>query len=187
MSYPEPPWQLGGEFTVVPAFTRRRQVGGVLLADYQSGTLQYHELIVFSHATPRGMVVSHIYVDSLESMRGGIAVWGLPKELADFELNGNRFVVRQAGNLLLSASVRRRSGKLPLAIPTPITSHAGDTIGSARIKAAPALVTLTIPGTSPFAYLGLDGTHLALAGDDLKLTMPAPLRRSAGTRARQRA
>ena len=35
----------------------------MLLANYRSGTLAYRELIVFSHATPRGMVVSHIYVD----------------------------------------------------------------------------------------------------------------------------
>ena len=187
MSYPAPPWHLGGEFTVVPALTRQRRLGGVLLADYQTGTLQYHELIVFSHATPRGMVVSHIYVDSPESMRGGIAVWGLPKELADFELSGNRCVVRQASNLLLSATVRRRSGWLTTILPAPITSHAGDTIGFARIKAAPALVNLTVPHTSPFAYLGLEGTHLALAGDDLRLTMPAPLRRSAGTPARRTA
>jgi acetoacetate decarboxylase len=187
VSYPEPPWQLQGEFTVVPGLTRQRQLGGVLLADYQTGTLQYHELIVFSHATPRGMVVSHIYVDSPASMRGGIAIWGLPKELADFELDGTSFVVRQAGNLLLSATVRRKSGWLPTIIPTPITSHAGDTVGFARIKAAPALVKLEIPDTSPFAYLGLGGTHLALAGDDLRLRMPAPFRRSAGTPARQTA
>jgi hypothetical protein len=177
LSYPEPPWQLGGEITVVPALTSRRRLGGVLLADYQTGTLQYRELIVFSHVTRRGVVVSHIYVDSPESMRGGIAIWGLPKELAAFELEGSRFVVRQAGNLLLSASVRRRSGKLPIVIPAPITSHVGQTIGTARIKAAPALVTLTIPETSPFAHLGLDGTHVALAGDDLRLKMPAPRRR----------
>ena len=174
MSYPEAPWQLQGELIVAPGITRDRQLGGVMLADYQSGTLQYHELIVFSHATPRGMVVSHIYVDSEQSLRGGHAIWGLPKELAEFEFSARRFVVRQAGNLLLRASVRRKPGWLPITIPTPITSPAGDTIGRARIKAAPALVHVEIPETSPFAYLGLDGTHLALAGDAMDLTMPPP-------------
>ena len=178
MSYPEAPWDLQGEMIVVPARVRNRQIGGVLLADYRSGILSYRELIVFSKATTHGMVVSHIYVDSPESMRGGRAIWGLPKELAEFEYDGRTFTARQNGDTLLQARIRRRPGFLPLLIPTPITSHAGDTIGRARIKAAPALVTLDVPGHSPFASLGLDGTHLALAGDDLKLTMPAPLRRS---------
>ena len=174
MSYPEAPWHLEGEFIVVPALTAQRQVGGVLLADYQAGTLRYHELIVFSHATARGMVVSHIYVDSEQSMRGGINIWGLPKELADFALTRSTFTAAQHGNTLLSARIRRRPGVVPMLLPTPITSHAGTTIGRARIKAAPALVTLDIPAESPFAPLGLHGRHLGLAGDELRLTMPAP-------------
>ena len=178
MSYPEPPWDLQGEMIVVPARVRDRQLGGVLLADYRSGILMYRELIVFSKATRHGMVVSHIYVDSPASMRGGRAIWGLPKELAEFDYDGRTFKARQNGTTLLQARIRRRAGFLPLLLPTPITSHAGDTIGRARIKAAPALVTLDVPPTSPFASLRLDGTHLALAGDDLRLTMPAPLRRS---------
>ena len=40
-----------------------------MLANYTSGTLVYRELIVFSHATTRGMVVSHIYVDDEQSMQ----------------------------------------------------------------------------------------------------------------------
>jgi acetoacetate decarboxylase len=187
MSHPPAPWQLRGELVIVPSLTRTRALGGVLLADYQAGTLQYHELIVFSRATPRGMVVSHIYVDDEQSLSGGREIWGLPKELAEFELSRTSFVVRQAGKRLLSASIRRRAGRLPMLIPAPVTSEAGETIGRARIKAAPALVRLDIPADSPFAYLGLAGTRVALAGDALELTMPAPLRRSAGTRARRTA
>jgi hypothetical protein len=187
VSHPEPPWHLQGELVIVPAITRRRTLGGVLLADYRSGTLSYHELIVFSHATARGMVVSHIYVDSEQSLHGGRNVWGLPKELAEFELTPRTFLARQGESTLLRARIRRRAGLLPLLIPAPITSDAGDTVGRAYIRAAPALVTLDVPPTSPFADLGLGGTRLALAGDDLRLTMPAPLRRSAGTRARRTA
>jgi acetoacetate decarboxylase len=159
---------------VVPARVHPRSLGGVLLADYRSGILSYRELIVFSRATTHGMVVSHIYVDSPESMRGGIEIWGLPKELAEFDYDGRTFTARQGEDTLLRARIRRRPGFVPLAIPAPITSHAGDTIGRARIKAAPALVTLEVPESSPFARLGLNGTRLALAGDDLRLTMPAP-------------
>ncbi len=178
MSYPEPPWHLEGELTIVPARVPGRDLGGVMLADYRAGTLRYSELIVFSGATTRGMVVSHIYVDSEESLRGGRAVWGLPKELAEFELTPRTFVARQGAQTLLRARIRRRPGFIPLVIPAPIVSDAGSTIGIARINAAPALVTLDVPPDSPFAHLGLSGTRLALAGDDLRLTMPAPLRPS---------
>jgi acetoacetate decarboxylase len=172
--HPPAPWQLNGELVVVPAFTAGRQLGGVMLANYTSGTLAYRELIVFSHATIRGMVVSHIYVDDEQSLSGGREIWGLPKELAQFEYGRSAFTARQGETTLLHARVRRRPGRVPLVLPTPITSSAGDTIGRARVKAAPALVDLQIPPNSPFAYLGLGGRHLALAGDDLRLEMPAP-------------
>jgi acetoacetate decarboxylase len=174
MAHPPPPWHLFGELIIVPALVRPRSVGGVLLANYTSGTLVYRELIVFSHATRRGMVVSHIYVDDEQSLSGGREIWGLPKELAELEFTATRFAARQHGSTLLEAAIRRRPGKLPLLIPAPIVSPAGATLGRARIKAAPALVTLDVPPTSPFAHLGLGGTRPALAGDDLALTMPAP-------------
>ena len=174
MAHPPPPWHLFGELIVVPALVRPRALGGVLLANYTSGTLVYRELIVFSHATARGMVVSHIYVDDEQSLSGGHEIWGLPKELAEFEYTPTRFVARQNGGTLLSARIRRRDGLVPMLIPAPIISAAGATLGRARIKAAPALVTLDVPPTSPFAHLGLSGTRPALAADDLALTMPAP-------------
>jgi len=174
MAYPEAPWHLTGELIVVPARTPGRQVGGVMLARYTGGTLAYNELIVFSHATARGMVISHIYVDDEQSMAGGRHIWGLPKELATFTYERSHFTARQGDVTLLHAKIRRRAGRLPLRLPTPITSAAGDTIGDARIKAAPALVRLEIPHNSPFAHLRLGGTHLALAGDQLDLHMPPP-------------
>jgi hypothetical protein len=145
-----------------------------MLAHYTSGTLAYRELIVFSHATARGMVISHIYVDDEQSESGGREIWGLPKELARFEYGRRAFTARQGDRLLLRARIRRRPGVLPVLLPTPITSPAGNTIGRARIKAAPALVDLDVPPGSPFAHLGLAGRHLALAGDDLRLHMPPP-------------
>jgi acetoacetate decarboxylase len=174
MDHPPPPWHLNGELILVPAIVRPRALGGAMLVDYRSGTLAYKELIVFSHATARGMVVSHIYVDDEQSLAGGHQIWGLPKELAQFEFTPTRFSARQDGHTLLEAKIRRRPGKLPLVIPAPIVSDAGMTLGYARIKAAPALVTLEVPASSPFAHLGLSGTRLALAGDDMRLTMPAP-------------
>jgi acetoacetate decarboxylase len=194
VSFPPPPWQLEGELTIVPARVRPADarrfhvppgvrllgLGGVMLADYRAGTLRYSELVVFSALTTRGFVVSHIYVDSEQSLRGGHAVWGLPKELAEFELTPRTFTARQGDQVLLRARIRRRAGRFPLWIPAPTVGDVGgaavSAVGRARIRAAPALVTLDVPGDSPFAALGLGlaGTRPALAGDRLRLTMPAP-------------
>jgi acetoacetate decarboxylase len=178
MAYPEAPWRLRGELILVPARTPGPRLGGVMLASYTGGTLAYRELIVFSHATRKGMVISHIYVDDEQSRAAGRSIWRLPKELASFEYQRDRFTARQGDVTLLRAQLRRRPGVFPLRLPAPITSDAGQTAGLARIKAAPALVRLEIPDNSPFAHLNLHGTHVALAGDDLDLRMPAPTRRS---------
>jgi acetoacetate decarboxylase len=169
MSHPEAPWHLQGELIIVPT----HMLGGVMLANYTSGTLAYHELIVVSHATRRGMAISHIYVDDEQSLRGGREIWGLPKELATFTYERTRFEARQDG-VLLTARIRRRRGRLPLPVPAPIVGEKGAAPGRALVKAAPALVTLDVPPESPLASLGLGGTYLALAGDELRLTMPPP-------------
>jgi acetoacetate decarboxylase len=199
--YPPAPWRLAGELTLIPACVRLaaarrfaippgarllgaggRTLGGAMLADYRSGTLVYRELIVFSALAALrgrpGFVVSHVYVDSEASMRGGRALWGLPKELADFTVSRHVFEVRQGGALLLRARLRRRPGRLPLWLPAPTLGAVDGTavhpVGVARVRAAPALVRLEVPAASAFAPLGLAGTHPALAGDDLRLTMHAP-------------
>lgn len=152
---------------------------GVMLARYTHGTLAYHELIV----ARRPFVISEIYVDDARSRSGGREIWNLPKELAEFRSGPGRFEVRRDGELLLSARIRRRPGWLPLLIPTPavgeLDGHPVLAVGRARIRAAPALVEL--------AGRYLTGRRLGLAGDALDLRMPAPLRRSAGTRVRRTA
>jgi hypothetical protein len=173
--HPPPPWRLHGELLLIPDGPGT----GVLLGTYTGGTLAYHELIV----ARRPFVVSEIYVDDERSRAGGREIWNLPKELADFRVSPGRFEVRRDGELLLAARIRRRPGWLPLAIPTPAVGELDGrpvlAVGRARIRAAPALVEL--------AGRYLSGRRLGLAGDTLDLTMPAPLRPSAGTRARRTA
>ena len=71
--------------------------------------------------------------------------------------------------MLLHATDPPPPGRLPLFIPAPIVSDAGATVGRARVKAAPALVTLDVPPSSPFAVARpLPARASALAGDDLR-------------------
>ncbi len=197
-AYPPAPWQLAGELTLIPIgvradATRRfrtpgrlrvvagRTLGGVMLVNYRAGTLTYNELIVFSglatDGSRPGFVVSHIYVDSEPSLRGGREIWGLPKELAQFRPGE----VRQGDAVLLRARLRHRRGLVALPLPAPtlgeLAGRALYSLGTVRLRAAPALTTLEIPESSPFASLRLAGTRPALAGD-FDLTMRAPLVRS---------
>jgi hypothetical protein len=154
VGYPPAPWRLHGELIFIPT-----RWGGVMLANYTEGTLAYHELIVFRP----GWVVSHISVDSEESMRGGRAIWKLPKELAEFTYSRSYVEVRQDGRTLLEAHIRRRRGLVPVAFPAP--AKGGKlSVGWITTRAAPALVEAR--------GFGLDGRHLALAGDGMRLHMP---------------
>jgi hypothetical protein len=156
MGYPPAPWRLHGELIIIPT-----RWGGAMLAHYAGGTLAYHELIVFRP----GLVVEHIYVDSAESMRGGRAIWRLPKQLAEFTYSRSSVEVRQNGSRIFSARIRRRPGWLPLIIPGPAIGEAGKlSVGRIAMRAAPALVTAE--------GFGISGTRLAVAGDRMRLYMP---------------
>lgn len=199
---PPAPWRLRGEAVIVVAALRTRRarrfaapaaisfvsaggwtVGGMLLARYdERATLPYHELIVFSGLARSGrrpaFVVSHIYVDSVASLRGGRDIWGLPKELADFGWGPRSVTVSQGGRLLVRASVRRRSPGAQVRLPlhAPVFGDRGGAtvyaVGRGQLTGTPGLVELDVPPTSPFAGLTLSGRHLALAGDDLDLRFP---------------
>jgi hypothetical protein len=156
MGFPPAPWRLHGELIVIPT-----RWGGAMLANYEGGTLAYHELIVFRP----GLKVSHIYVDSPESMRGGREIWKLPKELAEFTYSRSFVEVRQDGRTLFSAKIRRRPGLVPVMIPGPAIGEGGKlSVGRIIMRAAPALVEAQ--------GFGIDGSRLALAGDGMRLYMP---------------
>jgi len=207
-AHPPPPWRLRGDAAILLAPVRLDAtraaplpprlslvgaagwtVGGVLLARYdETATLPYHELILFSGlARPAGtarlaVIVSHIYVDSEASVAGGRAIWGLPKELAEFDWSERRIDVRQGGRTLLRAAVRRRAG---VRAPVPLWAPTLGTLAGAPARAVgrgvlrgggPALARLDVPPGSPFAALGLAGrARVGVAGGGLDLHLPAPL------------
>jgi acetoacetate decarboxylase len=199
-NYPPPPWRLAGHgacwlrlvaidqarelvpdryslVSVLPG----RTLGAIYLASYQAGsTLEYRELIVVPalvhYRGRRGAWISHIYVDDERSVAGGREIWGLPKELAQFQddADGSLSVtVRQGAQVLCHL---RASAGLPV-LPAPVFAPAfgergGQTLwlrgrGSARLT--PCRGGIEIPADSPFAsfhgrslgtfrFRGLDGT-----------------------------
>jgi hypothetical protein len=201
--YPAAPWDLRGRVAVVPVPVRASAardaglppgarlltagawtLGGLMLADYdETATLRYRELIVFSALALVGgrpaFVVSHIYVDLDASLAGGRAIWGLPKELASFSARDGRVAVRAAdGRGVATIAVRRRArgARLPLwaGVIGTLGGVAARTATTGSLRASLAGAQVEVPAESPFAALGLDGRHTALAGDRLALPFPPP-------------
>ncbi|MCY7357183.1 MAG: acetoacetate decarboxylase family protein [Rudanella sp.] len=136
------PWTLHGDGVVMivhfsEAFVRRHgfladfqrdgyrgYVGTVMLVDYHtSGVGPYRELLfipgVFKLGGQTTFSISKIYVSSSDSVWNGIENWGIPKELADFNIttlpNGTRvFEVSRAGRPFFSARVKPWSFRFPV-------------------------------------------------------------------------
>ena len=145
---PEPkiapaPWTLHGDGVVMivhfpEAFVRehgfladfqrdgyRGYVGTVMLVDYhRSGVGPYRELLfipgVFRLGGQITFSISKIYVSTYDSVWNGIENWGIPKELADFNItnlpDGTRvYAVSSGGQPFFSARVKPWSFRFPVA------------------------------------------------------------------------
>lgn len=143
--YPPEPWNLCGQAYVtvwrlpaeqvtgrVPAGLQPLTVGGQVFVgtawiDYEpSGLLPYHELLsaVLVRDGVRPIVtITEIWVDSPVSLAGGRAMWGIPKELAQFEMTHEPSFTARAdtgAGVVASADIQRGGG-LPIRLPSWFT------------------------------------------------------------------
>lgn len=209
MSYPPAPWTIKGygflnlhlleiervrsyipnEFQIISIFPGKT-VGGVFITSYGAGsTLNYSELIIVSglvsHRGKIGSWISHIYVDNADSVAGGREIWGLPKELAQFNWNltGQPSVqVIQADRALCSLSCQWRSLSFPIpSIAAPVFSTLDATPiefeaqGSFNLQLSGT--SLHIPASSPFATLNLEQAWLSFYSDRLSVIAGVPQKR----------
>ncbi|MBD8870041.1 acetoacetate decarboxylase family protein [Nocardioides sp. MJB4] len=160
-----------GESLVVTAFV-----------DYaEGGLLAYHELlaaVVVRHGRGLALSITDIWVDSPESLAGGRALWGIPKDLATFEMaEPGVSEARVDGVLLSAASSRPRRGPT---VPVPrvlrgrvVQTLAGSTV-STRITAGGRISRATaewsFPPTGPLAWLGTRQALLSVSAEDFALT-----------------
>jgi acetoacetate decarboxylase len=205
MNYPPAPWQLRGYATqtlnlvdidrvrrFVPpeldivAILPGKTIGSIYISEYQlDSVLTYNELIVapalVRQRTKIGGWISHIYVDNPDSMAGGRAIWGLPKELAEFTRIGRQITVHQQAKTLCRLSYRSNllsDLKITPKITVPCFGNLNGNLlyfnNDFQGKVSLVDSNLEIPQSSPFASLNLSTPLLTIDLQDLSLVTGSP-------------
>lgn len=195
--YPPEPWDLRGQlhasvFLVplravprdeVPPDWRPVRLGplavvGAAWVSYEpGGVLSYRELMATVLAR-RGLRVApsiaRIWVDSEASRDGGRALWGIPKELAEFEFHGADFTATEDGHAIARGTVRPFAwlpGRWPVRFTvaqildgrvkvTPVRSRSRLGLSRARFAADPS---------GPLAFLARRRPVLTLTIGDFRM------------------
>jgi acetoacetate decarboxylase len=216
--FPPAPWRLRGQMYAslwwVPA--RRLQVSldpafelltvagrasvGAAFVEYQEGSvLTYGELFGAVSVRTRdsrrvGMTVSHMWVDSERSLRGGRALWGMPKEMARFSIEhqpagaaftgagwdpSGRDLARVRFQSLISAP---RGVRLPVPLPDlqMLQGQVHAPPPGTIFRFSPRLLRgaeWTIPQDSPLASLGIAGARpwVSFQARDFEWILPAAI------------
>lgn len=219
MSYPQAPWTLKGFayqtvhlidiakaspyvpigieiVSVLPGKT----IGGVYLSQYKTGsTLLYSELIVIAAIVRQGgklgAWISHIYVDQADSIQGGREIWKLPKEMAEFDWQGNEQRVLVKGESSEPGGADRvlcrfaDHGRLNLwrqsgQVLTYSQLESDLFLFEASAAGNLAIVNsrLDVPSSSSFAHLIDSPPLLTVKAEELEATIKAPNVAGPGTR-----
>ncbi|MBD2772982.1 acetoacetate decarboxylase family protein [Iningainema tapete] len=202
MPYPQTPWTLQGyaiqtlhlininrvrhlippELEIISVLPGKT-FGGVYLSYYGSGSvLEYSELIVIpAFVRYQGKIggwVSHIYVDSANSVAGGREIWGLPKELAQFTWEKELVTVRQENQVLCSLNYKQQTlaWRQWFAGSSFSMKDANILLFSAELNSRLGLIgsNLEIPTESPFSEIGLGKPLLTIRCEEMSLRVDAP-------------
>lgn len=203
MTHPQPPWKLKGygflvlhwvdidrvrplipQHLQIFSFFPGKTLGGVYVGLYEEGsTLRYSELIavpaLIYHQGKIGAWISHIYVDNPDSMAGGRTLWGLPKEMAQFEWETPSSVTIKQGDRLLCnlRSHWNLAGiEHPIQVPafSLLNSQLVQFSGQGNLKWHWAGVDVKIPTESPIADLGMGQPWITIRLSSLDLTVNSP-------------
>jgi Acetoacetate decarboxylase (ADC) len=203
MPYPQAPWTLQGyaiqtlhlvnidrvrsliptEFKIISVWPGKT-FGGVYLSQYESGSvLEYSELIVvpavISYRGKIGVWISHIYVDNTDSVAGGREIWGLPKELAEFNWEQRkRVTVHQGNRNLCTLDYNSQNLMWRQRLGASSFSTMGDNLlmFPAEFESLLGLVgsQLEVPIESPFSGIAFGQPFLTVRCEQMSLRVGAP-------------
>ncbi|MET8133075.1 acetoacetate decarboxylase family protein [Streptomyces sp. NPDC005251] len=196
--YPEEPWHLAGQMYLslwlVPsrelppvadgtrpvAIAGRGVVGAAWVVYENDSVLHYNELLravlVRDGHRPR-VCITDIWVDSAASMAGGRELWGIPKEMADFDIDrtaGVRAGAVTRKDALATAAFepgRRIPGRWPLTYRVAQTLDGGLKTSSVRSRSTvrTAKARWTAHESGPLRGLGCRPPLLSLALNDFTI------------------
>jgi hypothetical protein len=138
--YPPAPWKCSGQIwsgffkSAVPRelpadfkHILNPHIFIVTVIRYLEGTLRYDELLFSTPAwlgARPGMYVNDIWVDDRASVWGGRRIWGLPKNLANFNWNESGVEISDDHGLITKITVDRSPSRSPLIwLPVPAFGH----------------------------------------------------------------
>lgn len=204
--YPSAPWRLRGwgvatvqlidvkaarqfvpsDCRVVPV-APGRTLGGLLFVSYEFGsTLVYRELAIVAALVRAGrrcaFYLARLYVDSAASLAGGREIWGVPKDLASFDVTGfgahRTIVVRRDRRDVCRWQISRAHTKLRLSIALPALGTRADRFifftASMRARLGLIDVGVDLPHLSEFKALSLDRPLFAVSLEDFDVCVPRP-------------
>ncbi|WP_028805550.1 acetoacetate decarboxylase family protein [Streptomyces sp. 142MFCol3.1] len=200
--YPEQPWHLAGQMYLslwleprhrlpsVAAGTRpvtvfgRGVVGAAWVVYEHDSVLHYNELLRAVLVRDRARLracITDIWVDNEASMAGGRALWGIPKELAVFDVERTRdlCLTAEAGGRALAMSKFSQSRSLPGRWPLSykVTQTLDGRLKTSQVSSKTALTLArarwTAPADSPLNQLARRPPLLSLALRDFSLSFGA--------------
>lgn len=192
-AYPPEPWHLAGSAHVtiwrvpvgavpsLPCGVRLLSLRGTAVAltafvSYsEAGVMAYDELlagVVVRHGRRIGLSITDIWVDSVASRTGGRELWGIPKELADFD----GLAARTPEGPVASARFAPRRGpavRLPWALPgSVLQERRGRTVVSpvaARGRVRFARGDWELDPVGPLAWLGGADAMTSMTVQDFRM------------------
>lgn len=180
MTYPPEPWDLRGRLhgsvLLVPLDSvpgrlpdgcrplrlgRFGVVGAVWVVYEPGGVLSYNEVmttLVVRWGRRLLPTITHIWVDSAESRDGGRALWGIPKDLAEFEVGPDRFAARSGSQPIARGVTRRRwllPGRWPVRFAIVQTLDGATRVSPVRSRSSFALARATFEAdpSGPLGWL----------------------------------
>lgn len=121
------PLTLFGKVVVVSAFV-----------DYTSpGLLSYHELmtaVLVRRGFRPGLTITDIWVDDETSQRGARAMWGIPKEMADFTFTAEPRLTAAIVGIAGAEEDPRNAPGLPALLTTSVWQSLGDKAHRTKLR-----------------------------------------------------
>lgn len=192
MSYPDEPWDLRGQlhasaFLVpladvpvdLPPRCRPVRLGrfgvvGTAWVSYEPGGVLSYREVMATLLVRRGWrvlpTIVRIWVDSEQSRDGGRALWGIPKDLASFDFDGDRRSARDEKGPIAEGRVRpllRLPGRWPASFSVVQWLGGAAKVSPVRSRAAVS-IDRAVLDADPNGPLGFLAGHRALLSFSLR-------------------